>query len=173
MLLVAHFLILLSLPVIVIQDFKQRQISWFLIPLALTGFICKALLCREHILTHFLINFLFISVQLIFLTAYFSIKNKKLFNIIDTYLGLGDVLFFLVLCTVFSPLNFIAFYIISLIITLAAVLIYNFSAAKKTHSIPLAGAMAAGLILLIAINWFYPQVNFYDDTCILNLLPLQ
>ncbi|HSH65967.1 MAG TPA: hypothetical protein VLB84_09255 [Bacteroidia bacterium] len=170
MLFFAYFLIFVSLLVIVFQDFKQRQISWFLIPAAFIGFICKALLHSIPIVHTFLINTAFILIQLVCLTLYFSLKNKKMLNIVDTYLGLGDVLFLIVICTVFSPVNFILFYLLSMIVTLTGVLIYNVVSTKKTNDIPLAGAMA-GMLLILLIS--KPGIDLYNDAYFLNMLHIQ
>jgi hypothetical protein len=173
MLLVVDIFLLFSLTLIVFQDFKQRQISWFLIPLSFAGFAYKAFIYKDSIVTGFLFNTLFIMLQLICLTVYFSIKNKKFHNIIDSYLGLGDVLFFIVLCVVFSPLNFIAFYMSSMVITLLTIIVYNFFSSRQTKAIPLAGSMAAALILLIICTWALPDVDFYNDSYLLNFLQKQ
>ncbi len=170
---IVDIFILVSLTFIVFQDFKQRQISWFLIPLLLAGFITKAMLYKNNILIDFLFNAAFILLQLICLLFYFSIKNKKFTNILDTYLGLGDILFFVVLCTVFSPLNFIAFYLCSMILTLAGVVIYNLLAAKQTQDIPLAGAMASALMVMICIACIAPGMDFYNDTYLLTISRIQ
>jgi low temperature requirement protein LtrA len=170
MLLVVDILILFSLFIIVFQDFKQRQISWFLIPLLFAGFVYKASLYKDSALTGFLFNAAFIVLQLICLTLYFSIKNKRFLNIIDTHLGLGDVLFFLVVCTVFSPLNFIAFYVCSMIITLVAVIAYNLFSSRQTKDIPLAGAMAGALMILLLTTIAMPGVDFYNDGYLLNII---
>jgi hypothetical protein len=170
MLLVVDILILFSLSFIVFQDFKQRQISWFLIPLSFAGFACKAILYKEYELSVFLFNSAFIVLQLICLTIYFSIKNKKLMNIIDTHIGLGDVLFFIVVCTAFSPLNFITFYVCCMIVTLVGIIAYNFFSSRQTKDIPLAGAMAFTLMILIITNWTVPGVDLYNDTYLLNLM---
>ena len=124
-------------------------------------------------LNGFLFNAAFIMVQLICLTIYFSIKNKKFQNIIDSYLGLGDVLFFVVVGTVFSPLNFIAFYLCSMIVTLLAIIAYNSFSSKQTKDIPLAGAMAAALMILLFITWAVPGVDLYNDGYLLNILHKQ
>jgi hypothetical protein len=170
MLLVVDILVFFSLILIVFQDFKQRQISWFLIPLSFAGFAYKASLYKENTLSVFLFNTAFIVLQLICLTIYFSIKNKKFFNIIDTYVGLGDVLFFIVLCTVFSPLNFITFYVCSMVVTLLAIIAYNLFSARQTKDIPLAGAMAGALMILIIITRMVPGVDFYNDGYLLNII---
>lgn len=169
MLLVVDILIFFSLTLIVFQDFKQRQVSWFLIPLAFLGFAYKAFMYRESMLSGFLFNTAFIVLQLICLTLYFSIKNKKFLNIIDTYLGLGDVLFFIVVCVVFSPVNFIAFYLCSMVITLFAMLAYNFFSSRKTNSIPLAGAMAGALMILMVTARTTSGIDFYNDGYLLNI----
>ena len=171
MLFIANLFILFSLAVIVFQDFKQRQISWFLIPLAFTGFVCKAVFYKNSVAHDFLFNAAFILLQLICLTVYFSVKNKKLLNIMDTYLGLGDILFLVVVCTVFSPVNFILFYLFSMILTLLGVLVYNSFSKKQTTTIPLAGSMAAILLVLVIITIAFPGLNFYNDSLVLNIMP--
>jgi hypothetical protein len=171
MLFIANILILLSLTVIAFQDFKQRQISWFLIPLALTGFVCKAVFYQNNVVHDFLFNASFILLQLICLTIYFSVKNKRFLNILDTYLGLGDILFLVVVCTVFSPVNFILFYLCSMILTLIGVLLYNSFATKRTADVPLAGSMAAILLVLVIVTIVFPGINFHNDTLFLTIMP--
>lgn len=170
MLIIANLLIFVCLAVIVVQDFKHRQISWFLIPLALTGFVYKAFLSGDFAWKDFLLNVGFVLIQLLLLSLYFSLKNKRLINIVDRYLGLGDILFFIVLCAVFSPVNFILFYLFSLTITLMSIVIYTVISRHQTPAIPLAGAMAALLILLLLTNLVFPQFNLYNDHSLLTIL---
>lgn len=170
MLFIANLLILLSLAVIVFQDFKQREISWFLIPVAFAGFICKAVFYKNSLVHDFLFNSVFVALQLLCLTIYFSIKNKRFLNIIDSYLGLGDILFLVVVCTVFSPVNFILFYVCSMMLTLLGVLIYNLLSAKQTRDIPLAGVMAGILLILVITTMAVPGIDFYNDAYFLNIL---
>jgi hypothetical protein len=144
-----------------------------LLPLALIGFVGKAILYKNDILHDFFLNTLFILLQLVCLTLYFSIKKKKLFNIVDTYMGLGDILFFIVVCAVFSPVNFIAFYFISMILTLTGVLLYNFFSSRPATDIPLAGSMAAVLLLIVVTTFIFPGINFYNDGLILNVIQLR
>lgn len=171
MLIIANIFILLSLVVIVFQDFKQRQISWFLIPLAFAGFICKAVIYENNMMHDFLFNAAFVVLQLVCLTLYFSLKNRKFLNILDTYLGLGDILFLIVVCAVFSPVNFILFYLCSMIMTLVGVLLYNFFSGKPTKDIPLAGSMAAMLFVLVIMTIVFPGINFYNDTLLISIMP--
>lgn len=145
---------------------KHRAISWVLIPLALAGFVFKGMISENIVLKDVLLNIAFVSIQLVLLTIYMSIKNKRLLNIVNTYLGLGDVLFFVVICAAFSTLNFIVFYLLSMIVTLTGVIAYNGFRKKKSVDIPLAGAMAVVLIVLMLI----PGFDFYDDGYLMNMI---
>jgi len=104
------------------------------------------------------------------LTIYISIKNKKFINVINSSLGLGDVLFFVVVCVAFSAINFILFYVMSLLFTLVGFIAYNTLVKKSVKEIPLAGAMAMVMITLIVLNQWMPQFNFYNDDYITGLL---
>lgn len=160
------------LGIVVFQDLKERQISWFLIPLLLCFFCAKGLylISSDQLLGYSLFNIGFITVQLLVLTVYMSIKNKKLTNIVNSYLGIGDVLFFIVICVAFSSINFIFFYVVSLIFTLGGVIGYNILVKNAKKEIPLAGAMAIVMIALILINQWMPQFDFYNDDYITGLL---
>lgn len=152
------------LGIVVYQDFKGRSISWFLIPLLIVSFISYGLLFIDIYVfsTYFGINLSLILINLLGVTLFISIKEKKLTNIIDSYLGLGDVLFFLVVTTVFSPINFIIFFLGSIFLT---TLTYGVIALikKKQTLIPLAGAMSVMLIITITAQQFTSSFNFYQD----------
>lgn len=116
-------------------------------------------------------NLSFIIIQLVLLTVYMSVKNKKFVNIVNTYLGIGDILFFIVIAAAFSPFNFIVFYIISTILTLLGFLLVS-AVKKSTGEIPLAGSMASMMIVLMFLNFYLPDLNFYNDdffiSCFIN-----
>ncbi len=152
------------LSIIVFQDFKYRAISWFLIPLLFVGFVIYAMLTIEvsELLTYFGINLYMVFTTLLGASIIISIKNKKLTNIIDTYFGLGDVLFFVVLTTVFSPINFLIFFIGSIFIV--AVIYGGITLFRKKQILtPLAGAMSILLIISIVVEQLIPNLNFYQD----------
>lgn len=154
------------------QDYKQRQISWYYLPLVFIAFVLKAAdsIVMEDLIKYALFNLGFIVVQLSGLTIYMSLKNKKIINIVNTYLGIGDILFFVALCAAFSPVNFILFYVISMILTLIGFLVYDLIIKKAQKEIPLAGAMATVCIALLIINKIVPQLNFYNDAYLLSIL---
>jgi len=170
--LLPYFFCFIALAAITLQDFSQRQIAWYWLPILLAGIILLNVQRNElkNMISFFITNVCFVVFQLIVLIIYFSIKNKKLTNIIDHYIGLGDVLFFIVLCTVFSPLNFLVFYIISLLLILLTFFTYNTVSKKIIQHIPLAGAMALCLIFCFVYKYTNNNFNFYNDSRMIELL---
>ena len=163
--------LLILLSITAFQDFKHRTISWYLIPLLIITFIYRVYNTNETstFWVHSAFNFVFVLAQLILLTIYMSIKKMKLVNIINTYLGLGDVLFFLVICLALSPLNFVLFYLAGMLFTAIGHLIYTGIVKKPNREIPLAGSMALLFIFLIFINLLIP-LPFYTDNFWLALI---
>lgn len=159
--------------IIIYQDFRHRAISWWLIPLMLfLGFWQSNILHHWQVSLHFFFqNFLFLFFQLIILFLYFSIKEKRLVNIVDSWLGLGDILFFVGLATLFSIINFVAFFIGSIVVTLLIFMISKFFV-KKLKTIPLAGGMAACYILLLVFLNFNPTILYQDEYLLSWLLTL-
>lgn len=170
--LLIDIVLVVLLAIVVVQDLKQREISWLLIPILFGCFWAKGflLISSGELIRNSLLNICFIVLQLLVLTVYISLKNKKIINVINSYLGLGDVLFFVVICVAFSSVNFILFYVISLFFTLGGFIIYNLFVTKTTKEIPLAGAMAMVMITLILLNQWMPQFDFYNDNYLTGLL---
>ena len=166
MLYLINFCLLLLLTIIVLQDFKHRLISWPLIPLLFLCFLAQGLIKSPipELFRYTLFNLTFIFLQLLVLTLYISIKQKKIVNIINSYLGLGDILFFAVITIAFSPINFILFYLAGLIFTLISYRIYIAIHTAGSKEIPLAGTMSAAMILIILTDCWAPGNHFYDDT---------
>lgn len=162
-------LILLSL--VVYQDFKQREISWILLPLLFISFALKAFFVvqMKEIVFAILFNIGFIVFQLFFLTLWVSFKNKRWVNIINVQLGLGDILFFIAITSAFATIQFIVFYVVSITVTLAGFIIYKLRLKNVNPEIPLAGAMSAILIFFIVLSIILPQFNFYGDLLFLSL----
>ena len=101
-------------------------------------------------------------------TIVISIKEKKLTNIIDTYLGLGDILFFFILTTLFSPINYFIFLIGSILLFSIIFSINLLISKKKKALFPLAGAMSVLLIITITAQQFTCSFNFYQDIIFLH-----
>lgn len=151
--------------IIVFQDFKSREISWFLIPLLAIGFWLKALqqMNWNELIIYTGVNLLMVFVNLLCVAVIISIRQRKWTNIINTYLGLGDILFFAVLTVAFSPFNFVLFYLGSISIIS---LYYGIEVIRKRNTrllIPLAGAMSLLLILVLIGELLPSTYNCYTD----------
>lgn len=155
----------LLLGIVIFQDFKSKEISWVLIPLLFIGFVVYAL-CKinfQELISYFFINFLIVAINLLGVTVIISLKEQKITNILKSHLGLGDVLFFIIITLVFSPFNFVFFYLGSiLLITILSVFYLFFNKEKKTL-IPLAGAMSLFLIVVLTIAEFGNSFHLYQD----------
>lgn len=158
---------LLSLAFICYQDLVYRAVYWLCFPvLAGVMFMLKYKLSGlQEALTNAAYGLAFLLVQLLVLWSYFSIKNKKVINLTNDYLGWGDVLFLAALPFYLSPVNYILFYVASLI----AVLLYTFVVASlkdkaSNPHIPLAGLQAALLVLAMLVDFVSPKFMLYDDS---------
>jgi len=158
---------------IFIQDIKGRSVLWVLFPL-----LAMALLWSHAsragnwsgLGQAVLINAGFIVLQLVLVSVYFSVRQKKFVNLTDRLLGMGDILFLLSIVFYLSVLNFLFFYVISLVISLVVWIIWQMIAERKTKHIPLAGLQAMIFMLFLTGDWWGGLFNLTDDTWLLNLI---
>lgn len=173
MLLLVEILITLILLMIFVQDIKSRSVYWICFPaLALLFMAMYGLkygsLAGLWPLAFF--NLLFILVQLLAVSAWFSIRQKTWVNITQSLLGWGDILFLICLAACFSPVNFVLFYIVSLIIVLMVWLAGKQLLFKNTRHIPLAGLQSLVLIAVLVTTWLKPGMNITSDEWLLQAL---
>src|ERR1035437_4073210 len=100
-----YLLIFATLAIVCYQDFKAREV-W--IWLFVFFFIESILFSFQNIafkslLLYSAINLCIITFQCIVLTGFFSLKNKRFTNIINSYIGIGDIIFFCIVSFWFSP----------------------------------------------------------------------
>lgn len=161
--------ILLSL-IIFYQDMKERAVSWFLFPaLAVSIFLLTIFKNNfEIILSNILFNLGFIALQIISLTLWISFKNKRFVNIFTNYFGVGDLLFFIAISSYFSPVNFVLFFVISL---LSILVLWIFVSKRiRERNIPLAGLMSAVMTIVFVLNFAFPEICFQNDFQIINYI---
>lgn len=166
-------LVLFILLVIFIQDLKSRSVYWFLFPELVGLFFAISLLQHRSfsdILQPAWMNYSFLAIQLLLVSAYFSVKNRRWVNITAELLGWGDVLLLLSIAFYLSVLNFLFFYIISLTISLVAWLTWQLVSKRKNKQIPLAGFQAICVAVFLMSDWFWLHFNAVDDTWLLNLI---
>lgn len=160
-------LLVLGFVIIIIQDFRERAISWWTVPWV---FLCGAYSAWSNELWEpwFLgFNSLFVGIQLLGVSLYFSIKHRAWTNITQQYLGLGDVLFFFALTPLFAPVHFCCFFVGSLLVILLGAGIYHLLI-KNIKTIPLAGAMSISWLAYQTVL-YYDNSSSYDDWSLLIL----
>lgn len=153
------------------QDFKYRAIPWIVFPLLVIVIVILNYLGNKEELSFIflMINTMFVITQMLLITIYLSLKEKRVVKVWERYIGWGDILFFAILCFFFSPGNFIAFYIISLLFTIVSVLGIKAVNTNFTE-VPLAGIQSGLLAILLILNWHGQYVNIMSDEWIMNLL---
>jgi hypothetical protein len=159
--------------IIFVQDIKERSVYWFLFPVLLLLFLGLQLL-QGHAFGEMgqsvMVNIGFLVFQFLIVSAYFSVKNKKWTNITVGLLGWGDVLFLLTLCFYLSVLNFLFFYIASLILVLMIWLVWQFLAKERNKQVPLAGLQALVFAVFSGACWWIWPLNLTNDNWLLNVI---
>jgi len=147
------------------QDFKFRAVSWYLFPLSATALVL--LQFTEYnkglIIEYTLINLLLISLQILILSLYFSLREKRFVFPVNAKIGLGDVFMLVVLCMGFSPVNFILFILFVLIAGLFITGILAITSRNINPRIPLAAYLSIAFFLVIlsdVFNLFDPYGNY-------------
>ncbi len=141
--------VFLALSLICIQDFRFRAVSWFLFPLGLVALVLwgSTAISWHAIIRSQVLNLSFLLFQITLLFAVFRVKGVNPSTVLKKYLGSGDLLFFLVLALGLPTDIFLIFFIISLILSLIAGLIFF-----KKGTIPLAGIQSGLLCIVIALH---------------------
>lgn len=154
------------LTAVAIEDFREQAVHFWLFPLLM---VLALYLDGSHFeWQHVIINFSILFVQLAILTTYFSLKHMQFINITQAHLGWGDILFWLVLCCLFSPLNFVVFYMLSLFLSILGSWIISARHVEKNR-IPLAGMQAFQLVCCL-VFFYWSDLSFRNDEYILKCL---
>jgi hypothetical protein len=154
------------LTMIAYYDFKYRALPVYLLVMAIVFGILVSISRNglSFVLFNTGVNALLISLQLSLTTLYFSVRNRKFINIFDSYLGIGDLIFFLVIILCFSPVNFILFIIISGFFT-----ILFYAGRKNGTLIPLAGNQAVMLCTIFLSGLISGIIQPYNDLFLIDI----
>ena len=134
-----------------LQDWKFRAVHWVVFPVlgATALFLLKiSLIGHWEILIY---NAAFLITVIFCLSAYVMIKEGRFVNLFREHFGFGDLLFLLVIIPLFSPQNYILFFITGMF--LSALLHLLLTIKKPISTIPLAGYLAIYLLLLKIVDW--------------------
>jgi len=159
--------------VIAWQDFVARRVWGIAIGLlAAAGalYMLAGVHSAARLLVYAGCNIGFLIVQFGLLKAYFLVKRRGA-GVIDQMIGWGDILFLLAAAFFFSPVNFISFYVFSLLASLVVSLVWMTVRPSVSRAIPLAGLQALVLLVVIGAGLclHFPLVN--DNWFIGKFLP--
>ncbi len=165
-------LLLIVLLLISYQDFRFQAVSWILF---LAGFgLILFNSVSENTLLNLFINasgntiLVFFQLGIIYLYSRFKLKKQ---NIFKSVFGFGDLLFLIMIIPLFSPLNFIVFFLCSVIFSLIGYFLLKAFKIYKNERVPLAGLQSLFLIIVL-ISQFFIKFNLYNDYLILDKLNL-
>lgn len=166
-------LVVVFLLYLLYQDIRYRSVYWISFPVLLFLMITLGFqnLKAVDLFHNSLVNSGFLLIQLFILTVWFSIKQGSIVNITHSLIGWGDVLFLLSITCYLSPLNYLAFYMISLLVILSLILVFAGSE-KKGLKVPLAGFQSLLLIVFLITDWTSNRVNLSSDNWLLSRLNL-
>lgn len=148
------------------QDLKTRTIQAWLLPAIGLAMLLGSSggLRADEIIYNAGINLALLAAQFLILWFWISVKNKAFVNIIDTQIGLGDVLFFICLTPAFSPLNFCFFFTAGIVLSLITHAVHRLLFTQSDPRIPLAGYLSMQLALLVILQLTtHTTLRFSDD----------
>lgn len=152
------YIFLILLLIIFYQDLKDRQVTLLVLVAAMLvgGYLYYTNSFYELFIFNIGVNSLLIVLISAILFLYTRLKLKLSF--FDA-IGLGDLLFFMVLAVSFPTLAFVTLFSLSLLFSLVLFLILKPKLTKPT--VPLAGFQALFLFLILFINLVLDIVPIY------------
>ena len=153
---------IILLGVLVYQDINYRAVSWLLFPILFFLFLFATLLEENFriALEYTLTNCLFILFQISLVYLYFCFKHKKLINITNNLIGIGDLLFFIAVTPYLALPLFVLYIVTGMFLTLLVYSAFVWFKRIDRHSypIPLAGILAGYMIILKTGQWLFPEL---------------
>lgn len=156
-------------------DFKYRLIPlWLFIVLAGVFLsIGWSSIPLVNLLLYFSVNVIVLSILIFGVWVWFRLIKHSAVNILDVYLGKGDLLFMLIVGLYFSPVLFVAFQVFSITALLFIFGLYILFAGNSSYPVPLAGGQALLLFVFEVIKPFIPvSVQYRDQFLIQYIFPL-
>ncbi len=149
---------LCCLMAVIAQDFRERKVYLFLlIGLAIVMNLFYYLKSDTLVyLSNISIN---LTVLLVLMGILFLYSKLKLKQALNTALGLGDILFFVVIAISFPVATFLVLFFYSLLFSLVLFLFLKPKLLKK--SVPLAGLQALFFLLVFSFNWMFHFTDLY------------
>ena len=146
--------LVLVLAIMAWQDFKERQIWWFLAPLfAILG--TYLFYINSSSLQHYTAALLANSglVLLVLLLLYGYVKLALKINFLREAFGLGDVLCLIAFAVSLPTLSFLHFFVSALFFSFLLNGILKLFFQNQPKTVPLAGTMSLFLVIVYATHW--------------------
>lgn len=163
--LIVKVLSLVVLARIAWEDLCHRAIHWFLL-VGLALCLTLPALWEGSALDWCLdtaFNLLFLIVQFTLALGMLLLRHGRWENPVDRSIGLGDLLFMVVLAMGLSRWSFLFFYLSGLLLCLPTFLLIRWLAPNTTPSIPLAGLLSIYLGLWMVLHLTGHAAAFYAD----------
>lgn len=154
-----QILFILNLLFISYTDFKERKV--FLLNLFLCFLIANYIHYKNSSIFEIYLYSTIINtgITLFIVSILYAYSKFKLRINFSEAIGIGDLLFFIILATGFPTVSFLVILTTSLIFSLLFFL--SLRPVLKTKTVPLAGLQALFLILLLISNSIFKIVNLY------------
>ena len=150
------------LAMVVWQDLKYRAVYTWLFPLLAIAVVAHSVVLGVFSMAAVATNLLLIAVQLGLLNLLMYWRTRKWLMHGERWIGWGDIAFFAVSACCFSTVNFVVFYVVSLLVVLFAALA-AMAFGRFVRTIPLAGGQALLLALLLAADHANRGRRLYMD----------
>jgi hypothetical protein len=167
-------IICILLVLIAIEDFRYMQIRllWFLLLLPISILASLLMSNFKEWITITAINGVIVLVILLSSGVLVLIRNKWSLSKLKSAMGLGDILILITLALSTSTLLFVVILQLSLVLTLLYYVIRKKAIKQNNNRVPLAGACATLLCLILITNIFLNIPPLYNDFWLLNQIGL-
>ncbi|KQR70888.1 hypothetical protein [Pedobacter sp. Leaf176] len=168
--LVIFGLMLVVLAIIAWEDYKFRAVHWWLFVLLFSGLGLVTFLNFGFRISmeRTMQNSVFVVLQVLSLSIYFSLKKGKRVNIFKGYFGLGDLCFLMAMSIYLPLLSYVLFYVGSLLLVILVTVFRNAFLKQNSLKIPLAGYQAICLLMLMILDYGHPGINICSENLLRN-----
>ena len=154
---------------IVLSDFKTRQIPIiYLIGETIASLCLGFNLIGTSLLRSTITNFVIIGFQFLVLWVWIKTKKGELGDNLWSKFGKGDLFMLAISAINLSALNYLLFTMIVSVSSIIAWLGISFIQKNKEQTIPFAGFLAVGLIILRIFLLSGTRINYYSDHFLLT-----
>ncbi|MFT4095466.1 MAG: hypothetical protein QM640_17700 [Niabella sp.] len=154
------------------MDFKHRYVYLLIFAGLFIAIFSYSIMQNnwQTIMVQFTINSITVLLVVLVLMLYYRIKEKTAGSFFNQKLGTGDMVFWLCIAPLFSTVNFLLFFISSLLVILCISFCSLLLGKNKDRAIPLAGYQAILLLIVLLINQLFYRYNFSADILSLERL---